>query len=108
MVPELPDDAVPMEDGFEEDATDVAARRKAEAAAKLEAEMLLRSQVGHSSGGCVYNVCAMCCDVVGAMRQVKVYLWGIAFDSIDSCRESHEDGVTQLEQFGRVCSGGSK
>ena len=42
----MPSDAMDAEeDGFEEDAADAAARRKREAAEKLEAEMRLRSQV---------------------------------------------------------------
>lgn len=61
MVPELPDDAVPMEEGFEEDATDAAARRKAEAAAKLEAEMLLRSRVRYRrKWGSTSTLCTVC------------------------------------------------
>lgn len=47
MVPELPEDAMAVDDEVgEEDAADVAARKKAEAQARLEAELKRRTQVG--------------------------------------------------------------
>jgi pre-mRNA-splicing factor CDC5/CEF1 len=45
MVPDVGDDAEPMEEGFEEDAADIAERKRAAAKAREEAELRKRSQV---------------------------------------------------------------
>lgn len=64
-MPELPDDAM-EEDGFEEDAADAAARRKKEAAEKLEAEMRMRSQVSapQSCSGLAFKDSGVCLSAV--------------------------------------------